>query len=456
VTTVSVRSRVPPVRRLARELVYGPEFERVMRLCEQTQWMAPERLEDLQWQQAQVLLREVYARSPYYRSRLVAAGWPPGGREWLTRLPVLKKVEVIARAPDVQAAGSARSGTRTSGGTTGTPVPITVDRATYPWYVAGTYRGLRWWGADFFDRGVILLGRSHQSALWALAARVKDWATGWLRVPVDREFDARIVEMAAAAVRHRPSFVYGYPSAVYRLARSVAAAGVRHSSGPRVVVVTGEPLFDFQRQAIQRAFDCPVVEEYGCGELGSVAFQCPSGRLHVTAESVLLEAPPVAEGRPGPVIATHLRNVHFPLLRYDTGDLGNLAGSGCPCGRGLPLFQLAGRSRDVLPLPEGQVPVLPYLRQFLARLPERAASGVQVRYVVPGGWPTDPLPAPGAGTLVVAAEREALEEISASALRGLAQEVFGPGWHVAVAAVDRIPRSPAGKIQYFTTWRVSW
>jgi hypothetical protein len=58
----------------------------------------------------------------------------------------------------------------------------------------------------------------------------------------------------------------------------------------------GEPLYVFQRQAIAETLECPVIEEYGSGELGSVAFECPHGALHVTAENVFLETVPAEDG----------------------------------------------------------------------------------------------------------------------------------------------------------------
>ncbi|MDR7544441.1 MAG: hypothetical protein QN120_09375 [Armatimonadota bacterium] len=450
-TAASAPARPASVRGLARGLLYGSSFQRAIELCEQTQWWSSGDLEALQWRQVEALLAEVYRRNPYYRRRLTAAGWPPGGRGWLSRVPALTKLEAVAHASEV-AAGASRPAARTSGGSGGTPLPVLVDRATYPWYVVGFYRGLRWWGADFFDRAAVLLGRSRHSILWSAVARVKDWATGWLRVAVEGDFDARVGRVAAAVARYRPAFVYGYPSAVYRVARWLETASDCPPPRPRVVVTTGEPLFDFQRAAIERVFGCPVVEEYGCGELGSMGFQCPSGCLHVTAEAVLLEAPPAAAG-PGPVVVTHLRNVRFPLIRYALGDLGTVDTEACPCGRGLPVFRFAGRSRECVRAPEGQVLALPRQRRFLSLLPEEAAGRVQVRVVAHDGDPGHSVPG-AVDALVVAAERDALTVVSVDEVREAARQAFGDWCHVAVAVVERLRRSPSGKLPHFTRWRV--
>ena len=45
----------------------------------------------------------------------------------------------------------------------------------------------------------------------------------------------------------------------------------------------------------------------------------------------------------------------MPLIRYRIGDAGRLLERACPCGRGLPLFEITeGRLDDVLQLPDGR------------------------------------------------------------------------------------------------------
>ncbi|MCS6896455.1 MAG: hypothetical protein NZM29_00650, partial [Nitrospira sp.] len=49
------------------------------------------------------------------------------------------------------------------------------------------------------------------------------------------------------------------------------------------------------------------------------------------------------------MIATNLHNTAMPLLRYDTGDLVELAEKPCSCGRAFPLVKrIVGRSDQLL------------------------------------------------------------------------------------------------------------
>jgi phenylacetate-CoA ligase len=57
---------------------------------------------------------------------------------------------------------------------------------------------------------------------------------------------------------------------------------------------------------------------------------------------------PVPEGEVGEIVVTCLKRRLMPLIRYRTGDLGRRVGEQCPCGRTTPLFELKGRTGDVL------------------------------------------------------------------------------------------------------------
>ena len=58
---------------------------------------------------------------------------------------------------------------------------------------------------------------------------------------------------------------------------------------PRALWCGGEGLTQADRAAIEQAFGCPVVEDYGASECMNMAFACRHGRLHVNEDWVTLE-----------------------------------------------------------------------------------------------------------------------------------------------------------------------
>jgi phenylacetate-CoA ligase len=126
--------------------------------------------------------------------------------------------------------------------------------------------------------------------------------------------------------------------------------------GLRCVVTTSEVLGEGDRALISRAFGAPVYDEYGCGEVGAVLYECERGRRHLMAENLFVELADDAtpdEPEAKRLVVTDLHNRATPLLRYDLGDRVVPAAS-CPCGRGLPAFErVFGRAYDFVEAPDG-------------------------------------------------------------------------------------------------------
>ena len=85
--------------------------------------------------------------------------------------------------------------------------------------------------------------------------------------------------------RYRIEHIYGYSSSVYWLAVSALDTGATMQL--KIAVTNAEPLFAWQRETIQRAFRCEVVETFGQTEKICAASQCEQGKLHLWPEAGL-------------------------------------------------------------------------------------------------------------------------------------------------------------------------
>jgi phenylacetate-CoA ligase len=432
------------LRRIALRRAMGRDIAGAASLHQATQWYPSEALAAMQWEQVSALVGYARTTNEFYRSRLeeVTTG-PAVTPAAFRRIPPLRRGDV-ARCWAGQATRSAGAGgvlQRRSGGSSGEAVRIPLDRATYSWYIGGTWRGLGWWGADITRRGAVLLG-SGGAGVRRLALRAKDWAMDWLRITVEDGFDEAVPAALVRLAAFRPVFLYGYPSAVHRLARAVAGRRAAWTGRLRVIALTGEPVYAFQRRAIEEAFACPVAEEYGNGELGSMAFECPEGTLHATVENVFLEVePPATNGSGGPILATQLHNRRLPLIRYETGDWGNVGPSACACGRALPAVRVAGRTQERLVTASGSVLARPRLEELFSVLPDDLRGAVQIVH------------RPGGPTVcrVEHAQDRPSPDLRHIAL--LAAKVLGTGGSVDAVAVSRLPRLASGKLPYFVILR---
>ncbi|HEV2219799.1 MAG TPA: phenylacetate--CoA ligase family protein [Casimicrobiaceae bacterium] len=151
-----------------------------------------------------------------------------------------------------------------------------------------------------------------------------------------------------------PVYLASYPTMLTVLADERRAGRLRID--PNVVWSGGEYLAPGAHADLERAFGCPVVNEYGASECMSIAFGCPAGWLHVNADWVIVE-PVEADHSPTPpgepshtTLVTNLANRVQPVIRYDLGDAVTANPERCSCGNPLPAIRVVGRRDDVLSL----------------------------------------------------------------------------------------------------------
>jgi phenylacetate-CoA ligase len=157
----------------------------------------------------------------------------------------------------------------------------------------------------------------------------------------------------------KPKIIRGYASSIDFFAKYIEDNNVQIES-PSAVSTTAEKLQPRMRERISNIFDCQVYDAYGLNDGGVSAYECSEHNgLHVDTERSIMEiisndGEQVNCGE-GKILATTLRNYAMPLIRYDTGDLGNIIEDICSCGRGsLLLKEVIGRDKELLITPNGK------------------------------------------------------------------------------------------------------
>jgi phenylacetate-coenzyme A ligase PaaK-like adenylate-forming protein len=246
-----------------------------------------------------------------------------------------------------------------SSGSTGTPGVFVEDAgalATFDALMAAHIAplGLRTqYSWDMFNRDrraalVVATGDHFASiASWQRVCQGSPWISA-------RSFSILepIEQLVAQLNDYQPEFLSSYPTMLSLLAAEQAARRLKIS--PTMLWAGGETLTPDARGNIERAFGCPLTNEYGASECMSMAFGCAKGWLHVNADWVLLE-PVDRDYLPTPpgvashtVLLTNLANYVQPIIRYDLGDSIMVSPEPCACGNPLPAARVEGRRDDVL------------------------------------------------------------------------------------------------------------
>jgi len=156
----------------------------------------------------------------------------------------------------------------------------------------------------------------------------------------------------------RVNLIRGYASSIHEIAKFIKENNLKLTI--KSIVTTGETLFNEQRETIENSFNGRVYDEYGA-DAGLIAFQCEYGSYHINCENVYIEIvdddlKPCKLGQEGQIVATVLNLYGFPIIRYNTEDIGSLSNSKCPCGRGLPLLKkIQGRISDRIITGNGKI-----------------------------------------------------------------------------------------------------
>lgn len=435
---------------LSRHLVYRPATwlrgEPVFHLTrhyEASQWWSPERLAARQEASLRACLRHALRESAFHAARAREAGIDPARVEAtdLARLPLLRKTDLVEHG--AQIATRRLPGTtswKTTGGSTGVAVRLRKSRFATAAEQAASWRCYAWYGvapgdrqARFWGTPLTVRARTRYRAIDFVLNRERFSAFAFTRDDLRRYFDR--------LVAFRAHWAYGYVSMLVQFASFCLEEGLPLAElGLRSVVTTSEVLGEADRALISRAFGAPVYDEYGCGEVGAVLYECERGRRHLMAENLVVELvddPTADEPEAKRLVVTDLHNRATPLLRYDLGDRVVPAAS-CPCGRGLPAFErVFGRAYDFVEAPDGARFHGEFFLYSLEAARERGLAIRQAQFVQTAPGEIEVRLVPGAG-------------YDGAHARWLAERVAAKSegrFSVHATEVAEIPREASGKIR---------
>lgn len=336
-----------PVTRLAGEKIraYLHEYRAHDRLSSK----------ELQAKQADTLERiAAHARHStlHYRETFIVRN-PAFPSEW----PLLDGIEPVTKdllrnQPErfISNAAPGRHERKTTSGSTGHPLTVLKNRDALARERAATWRAYGWAGIEVAAPQGLLWGFPHSSS-GRLRARTLDFLANRKRLSMFGVTEADLAKFHNRLTRFRPEYLYGYVSALVEFARFLQATGRRLPSSVKCLITTSELLDETSRALLEDTSGLKVYNEYGCGEVGSIAHECEAGRLHVMSDNLVLECLPseeIPDGL-GELVVTDLYNYAMPLIRYRLGDLGQLSSESCECGKPYPVLErIVGRAYDTL------------------------------------------------------------------------------------------------------------
>jgi phenylacetate-CoA ligase len=423
------------------DILFGTTYKKDLNFLKMSQWLSPEKLQELQLRKLRELLIFSSKYVPYYTNVFSESGFDPfaiRSIDEINNLPILtksiirsRKDKIIARKIDnkqiIRAASS---------GSTGEPLQYISTKVAESMRNAAARRFWQWSGYNLGDKWV-------RVQLWPRSTFpfVLKLSTLLQRCEYVGSYqfnDNKIVESINTIRKFKPKIVRGYTGPIYMIAKYMA----EHNIDPiplQGIVTHSETLLPHYRQLIEQQFQCKVFDTYG-GDGKVIAGQCEYGNYHINDENLIIEylkddKSPAKPGEIGNIIVTDLNNYAMPFIRYQIGDVGIPRDGMCQCGRGLSLLQsIEGRDSDLIHTLNGN-----YLNvQYFVVNFEYEPSIVQFQVIQ--NYPDQLLLRLVVNELFDASVKDKLH-------RGL-KDGCGDGMNIDFEFVDNIPVTSSGKRRF--------
>lgn len=329
-------------------------------------FLSPVHLEALQFYRLKALIKDVYARSLYYRALFDRSGIrlkDIRSLKDLSRIPLTSKKDLIRLSPGDFCSGRVdqkRLRELRTSGTTGLPLSIFYSRSDSLRRRMSFLRMESENGRKMSDRMLLVVSPQH-----FVDPKNK-------RMPFYGQLDEKYISIQddpgavlEAARAYQPDIILSYASFLKTLASEALGRGI-DSIRPRLIFSTAESLTPQDRLFLEKTFQAEVFDYYASSECGLIAWECRKHcGYHLDSDHCIVEltkdGASVPSGANGEVVVTSLISRTTPIIRYKLGDVCCFSDRACACGNRFPLIRLIhGRVNDHIVLPGGRE-ISPYV-----------------------------------------------------------------------------------------------
>ncbi len=404
-----------------------------------------------QWAALKKTLEYAWAHSPYYRRQFDQAGMTPADIKTYDdylKFPITTKQNIRDNADAFISDEFVREqlSTAKTGGSTGVSLHLFFDKECEEKRNAAALMADQWSGWKLGMKKAAIWGNPPVASTFKQKVRAA-FLERCIFLDTMCLNDQSMGEFVQKWHAEHPQAIFGHSHSIYILARYLDEKGVSDIR-PTSIVSTSMMLLQHERDLIEKVFQCPVTNRYGCEEVGLIACECEQHNgMHLNAEHLFIEflredGTPAAPGEPGRIVLTDFSNRGMPLLRYRVEDVGVPSDRVCACGRGLPLMErVEGRVADFLIAPNGsRVAGVSLVERTLTKI-----AGIEQMQLVQEERNA---------LIVNRVKGSDFSPATDNALREEFMVVFGAEMRVDIRDVEKVPQEASGKYR-FSICRIS-
>lgn len=307
------------------------------------------------------LVEYAYVHCPFYRKYYDSKSFHPSmlqSEEDWKKVPVLEKWMIRQNVEMMfsDIANRSRFLPSKTGGSTGKPLVVYKSKDIH--FEVLAWRALGWYGVAPWMNEAIVHRRVPTTFLQKLKNRVIWWPTQRAYLNATRISEEDLKRFVNELKQKRIKWIVGYCGSLEYIADYIIHHNIQIEE-VKLVWSTSSPLTKIVREKLEKAFDCPIMDQYGCCEMGNIAIQKPNeDYLTVNSDYVHVDivdgdVDVTNEHKLGDVCITDLNTLEFPLIKYRLGDRSRMLKTMEESEDGFPkLAFVQGRISDMIYLPD--------------------------------------------------------------------------------------------------------
>lgn len=310
-------------------MVRNPTLNAQIKYLKDTDKLSVKNLEEIQLKKCKELIHFAYLHSAYYRDLFNSVNLRPEEIETLSdlsKIPITSKRNLIEEnARIIPSVKFKRPKVIETSGTSGESLKFIKDEKWDSANRAALFRCYDWYGVKPWDLNGYFWGYNIKPSK-VIKTKIEDFLQNRFRLFSYSESNIR--EFTEKLVKAK--YLHGYSSMIYEVAKTVNHLNLNGKYNLKLIKGTSEKIYEKYQEEVKKAFGQRIVSEYGAGESGLIAFECPeNNKMHINMQNVILEE------IDGQSVVTNLLSFSFPVIRYNLGDYIKLASKDyrCSCGR---------------------------------------------------------------------------------------------------------------------------
>ena len=349
ITNNNIFKKYQTIRFKNLRLPISPFF--ILKGLHQSEYWDRSEIEKYQLEKINKLIEESRDQTIYYKEILLMINKSFNNLdEFKNSFPVLTKKEIREYYKELINYNIQTRHRHSTSGSTGTPIVVEISGMAEAYRLAGIMRFYSWWGIKSTDRSVLIWGFKQTIIKKGIINRIKRKFRNRLDINIFDLNDQTILNYFEEIEKFNPVYIRGYKSALYSLAELMERHNLQFKKAKlKIAIVTSEILQEEEREFIEKILKCKVVNEYGSGECGLYAHECPEGSMHINEESIFISTDGQNKAK-----VTELHNNGMPLINYMNDDGIEISDKFCSCGRTSRLIEnIQGRVSDYILCPDG-------------------------------------------------------------------------------------------------------